>query len=78
MKGQKGYIHVIDMRRNSGVSLLLRVSAAVRQLRRWRQLYRQRQQLAALSDATLKDIGMSRADIEVESQRPFWDDPLKH
>ncbi len=78
MKGQKGYIHVIDMRHNSGVSLLLRVSAAVRQLRRWRQLYRQRQQLAALSDATLKDIGMSRADIEVESQRPFWDDPLKH
>ncbi|MGP3789599.1 MULTISPECIES: DUF1127 domain-containing protein [Pseudomonas] len=78
MKGQKGYIHVIDMRRNSGASLSALASGAARQLRRWHQLYRQRQQLAALSDATLKDIGVSRADIEVESQRPFWDDPLKH
>lgn len=78
MKGQKGYIHVIDMRHSNGVSLSQRVSSAVRQLRRWHQLHRQRQQLAALSDATLKDIGMSRADIDMESQRPFWDDPLKH
>ncbi|MNZ86706.1 hypothetical protein D3C78_1055360 [compost metagenome] len=41
---------------------------------RWRQLARQRRQLAMLSDATLKDIGLSRADIWTESHRPFWDD----
>ncbi|EIK53857.1 hypothetical protein YO5_12182 [Stutzerimonas stutzeri TS44] len=48
-----------------------------RQLRRWRELARQRRQLATLSDATLKDIGYSRADIEREVTRPFWDDPRR-
>ncbi|SFP54230.1 Uncharacterized conserved protein YjiS, DUF1127 family [Geopseudomonas sagittaria] len=43
-------------------------------VRRWRQLARQRRQLAMLSDATLKDIGLGRADIWTESHRPFWDD----
>jgi len=47
------------------------------QLVRWQTLYSQRQQLAALSDELLKDIGHSRADIEAEVSRPFWDDPLK-
>ncbi|WPP47142.1 DUF1127 domain-containing protein [Pseudomonas sp. AN-1] len=47
---------------------------AWQKVRRWRQLARQRRQLAMLSDATLKDIGLSRADIWVESHRPFWDD----
>ncbi|SDR96079.1 DUF1127 domain-containing protein [Pseudomonas oryzae] len=41
---------------------------------RWRQLARQRRQLAMLSDVALKDIGLSRADIWEETQRPFWDD----
>jgi uncharacterized protein YjiS (DUF1127 family) len=30
-----------------------------------------------LDDAALKDIGLSRGDILQESERPFWDDPLK-
>ncbi|MCM2320989.1 MAG: DUF1127 domain-containing protein [Pseudomonas sp.] len=47
---------------------------AWRKVRRWRQLARQRRQLAMLSDAALKDIGYSRADIWTESRRPFWDD----
>jgi uncharacterized protein YjiS (DUF1127 family) len=47
---------------------------AWQKVRRWRQLARQRRQLAMLSDATLKDIGFSRADIWTESRRPFWDD----
>lgn len=45
-------------------------------IRRWHQLARQRRQLAALSDAALKDIGYSRADIWQESNRSFWDDRL--
>ncbi|MCO7514926.1 DUF1127 domain-containing protein [Pseudomonas guariconensis] len=44
---------------------------------RWHQLYRQRRELASLSDATLEDLGLSRADILRESERPFWDDPLR-
>ena len=47
---------------------------AWRRIGRWRQLAHQRRQLAALSDAALKDIGYSRADIWMESNRPFWDD----
>tara|TARA_R100001143_G_scaffold8036_1_gene10333 strand:- start:1589 stop:1756 length:168 start_codon:yes stop_codon:yes gene_type:complete len=47
------------------------------QLSRWHALYRQRQQLAALSDEMLKDIGLSRADIETETTRPFWDEPFR-
>ena len=27
-------------------------------------------------DAALKDLGLSRADVIQESERPFWDDPL--
>ncbi|CAM3984909.1 hypothetical protein CCOS865_01758 [Pseudomonas reidholzensis] len=46
-------------------------------LARWHQLYRQRRELAQLSDATLADLGLSRADIQQEAERPFWDDPLR-
>ncbi|KTB73174.1 MULTISPECIES: DUF1127 domain-containing protein [Pseudomonas] len=46
-------------------------------LQRWLELYRQRRYLARMSDDTLKDLGLSRADIQQEAERPFWDDPLK-
>jgi uncharacterized protein YjiS (DUF1127 family) len=36
---------------------------------------RERRALAALSDETLKDIGLSRADTYRESTRSFWDLP---
>jgi len=58
----------------SFASLLL---AYWQRLGRWHALYRQRRQLAALSDHMLKDLGLSRADIETEANRPFWDDPLR-
>ncbi|MFP3514739.1 DUF1127 domain-containing protein [Pseudomonas sp. SIMBA_077] len=44
---------------------------------RWYQLARERSALRRISDEALKDLGLSRADIELESHRPFWDDPLK-
>jgi len=40
---------------------------------RWRELSRQRSQLNKMSDALLKDAGISRADAECEAERPFWD-----
>ena len=49
----------------------------LRQLRRWAELARERRQLAMLSDGALKDLGLSRADIYQETERPFWHDPLK-
>lgn len=38
-------------------------------------LHRQRQQLAALDDHLLRDIGLTRTDVERETARPFWDAP---
>ncbi|WXL27980.1 DUF1127 domain-containing protein [Ectopseudomonas mendocina] len=43
---------------------------------RWWELARQRRQLARLDECALKDLGLSRADVMQESERPFWDDPL--
>ena len=33
---------------------------------------RQRRDLAALSDHSLRDIGLSRVDVELEAGKPFW------
>ncbi|CAI8775198.1 DUF1127 domain-containing protein [Pseudomonas soli] len=44
---------------------------------RWFELHRQRDELARLSDATLHDLGLSRADIQQEADRHFWEDPLR-
>lgn len=60
----------------SRLSLIAFLRATARRTKRWQALYRQRQQLGSLSDEMLKDIGLSRADIEPEVRRPFWDDPL--
>ncbi len=55
-------------------SLTAVLARAWSKARRWHELARQRRQLASLSDEMLKDIGRSRADIEWEASRPFWDD----
>ena len=36
---------------------------------------RQRNALRALDDAALQDMGLSRAEVEREANRPFWDVP---
>ena len=38
----------------------------------WLQRRRERRMLAALSDHMLKDIGLTRADIEIEVRKTFW------
>jgi uncharacterized protein YjiS (DUF1127 family) len=38
----------------------------------WLERMRERQQLAGLSDGMLKDIGVSRADVEHVVEKPFW------
>jgi len=70
MKGQKGYLQVEGQARlgSSFMRLLSRLA-------RWHTLSRERQMLASLSDDALKDIGLSRADIEGEAHQHFWNDP---
>ena len=41
-------------------------------LREWRRRARDRAQLAALDDRMLRDIGLTRADAEFLSNKPFW------
>ncbi len=36
------------------------------------ELYRQRRSLEALDDRMLKDIGLTRCDVEAEVSRPLW------
>ena len=38
----------------------------------WLDRARQRRQLQQLGDHMLKDIGLSRADVEAEVCKPFW------
>ena len=33
---------------------------------------RQRHQLGRLSDAMLRDIGLTRSDVDAETRKPFW------
>ena len=41
----------------------------------WRARWRDRQALRDLSDDTLKDIGLTRQEIEKEAARLFWPMP---
>lgn len=76
MKGQKGYVLVVKtLSRDFWGERVMR--SVVRQVLRWYELHRQREQLARMGDSALKDLGLSRADIQEESERPFWDDPMK-
>jgi uncharacterized protein YjiS (DUF1127 family) len=38
----------------------------------WQERARDRHRMNALSDFMLRDMGLSRADIEREARKPFW------
>ena len=67
MKGQKGFVRLA---KRPFLGLL-------QTLARWQALRHERQLLATLSDAALKDIGLSRADVMQENHLHFWEDPLR-
>jgi uncharacterized protein YjiS (DUF1127 family) len=45
---------------------------AIAMLSQWRRRTRERGELAALDDRMLKDIGLTRADADFLSNKPFW------
>lgn len=42
------------------------------ELREWRRRLRDRRDLAAMSDRSLRDISLTRYDAEWEARKPFW------
>ncbi|WP_144777231.1 DUF1127 domain-containing protein [Marinobacter maritimus] len=42
-------------------------------LTKWRMNYRGRKQLATLPDFVLKDLGISRSQVEQEYAKSFWE-----
>ncbi|MEK9971123.1 MAG: DUF1127 domain-containing protein [Ferrovibrio sp.] len=51
--------------RQTAINLLLHLAAAERERR-------ERRQMAELCDATLRDLGLSRADVWAELSKPVW------
>ena len=49
-----------------------RIAVPVRLIRLWRQRARDRALLARFDGRTLRDIGLSPADVMREINRPFW------
>jgi uncharacterized protein YjiS (DUF1127 family) len=43
-----------------------------RRVGEWYRRSRSRQELEGLSDATLRDIGITRCDVHREIHKPFW------
>ncbi|WP_373877834.1 DUF1127 domain-containing protein [Pseudomonas turukhanskensis] len=76
MKAQKGYAIAAALPRAKGGPRSSLLARLWKQVKRWIQLAEQRRLLASMPDAALKDLGLSRADLEQEVARPFWDDPL--
>jgi len=60
--GVQGLLKAID----SGLMTALDVSLA------WHQRIADRHSLRAMDERLLKDIGLSRADVEGEATKPFW------
>jgi uncharacterized protein YjiS (DUF1127 family) len=48
------------------------IARAFATLRKWRRRIHDREELAALDDRMLSDIGITRAEAEFLSRKPFW------
>ncbi|MEL6127807.1 MAG: DUF1127 domain-containing protein [Pseudomonadota bacterium] len=64
--------HLTHLGRRRAVLRAFRPGKLFALISRWKTRHRQRIQLSHLNDAALKDIGLTRHDVEREIQRPFW------
>jgi len=48
------------------------ITGALDRVLLWHAIRRERRDLASLSDSMLCDIGITRADVEREYRKPFW------
>ncbi|WP_022963990.1 DUF1127 domain-containing protein [Halopseudomonas pelagia] len=70
---QGGQEYARSPRRLTGQAKALML-AVVRRVQRWQRLAYERRLLGSLDQHQLRDIGISRAEAQRESARPFWDD----
>jgi uncharacterized protein YjiS (DUF1127 family) len=52
--------------------IAMSVAGAADLFARWRRRAADREHLLTLDDGMLRDIGLSRSDIETEAGKPFW------
>ncbi len=64
--------HAVSERFGLGIRLSSVLLAVSDSLSRWRERSRQRRMLGRLDDRMLRDVGLSRADVEQEVSKPFW------
>ncbi len=55
-----------------GKFLIEAATRALRTLLTWQERDRQRHALAQLDARMLKDVGLSRAEVDLELRKPFW------
>lgn len=67
-----GTLFLPAARIGSGKRFGARILAVLVTLETWLARRRERLDLAQLDDHLLKDIGLSRADVERETAKPFW------
>jgi uncharacterized protein YjiS (DUF1127 family) len=68
------FVHLTESRMRFLQAELWRglIAAIVSTIAAWRERARSRRVLAALGDHRLRDIGLSRAEARLESEKPFW------
>jgi uncharacterized protein YjiS (DUF1127 family) len=67
-----GRLRPVPTLRNLGQVVTGLVEGVTAWLRRWRERAQSRQHLSELSDHMLKDLGLSRAQVENETANSFW------
>lgn len=65
LRGRNGAYHDRHARLSVGSRILARLGE-------WRRRARDRAELASLDDRMLRDVGLTRADAEFLSNKPFW------
>jgi uncharacterized protein YjiS (DUF1127 family) len=58
--------------RPAGAIVLQALTRGFEQVLVWQDRLRQRHRLAGFDDRMLSDIGLSRADVHQETDKPFW------
>ena len=70
-RGREPYAHP-GPHRSMASSLTGAARAMAEVVLAWQERLRQRRHLDGLDDRLLKDIGLSRADVVREVEKPFW------